>query len=75
MISIPLANPTTLLGYIGPGSGISLLGPLLGVLLAVVGALVMVAFWPIRLLIKRVRSSSSAHSIGAQATSASEAND
>ena len=37
----------TLLGYIGPGGGIALLGPLQGVVLAALGALAMVAlfFW------------------------------
>ena len=56
MLSICIESMTPVLGYIGPGGGISLLGPLLGVILAVVGALVMVAFWPIRLMIRRVRS-------------------
>ena len=48
-----------LLGYIGPGGGIALLGPLLGVALAVLGALAMVAIWPIRFLLKKWRSNSS----------------
>lgn len=47
----------TLLGYIGPGGGIGLLGPLAGVLLAVLGALVMVLFWPLRLLFRKLRAS------------------
>jgi hypothetical protein len=45
-----------LVGYIGPGGGIGLLGPLLGVILAVVGALAMVALWPLRYFIKKARS-------------------
>lgn len=44
------------LGYIGPGGGIALLGPLFGVLAAVAGALGMIAFWPLRALWKRLRS-------------------
>jgi hypothetical protein len=47
---------TNLLAYIGPGGGIALLGPLFGVICAVVGALAMVAFWPIRAAIRRTRS-------------------
>lgn len=42
------------LAYIGPGGGITLLGPLVGVILAVVGALAMIAVWPIRAALKRV---------------------
>lgn len=45
-----------LLGYIGPGGGIALLGPLFGVAVAVLGALAMVAIWPIRFLIKKMRA-------------------
>jgi hypothetical protein len=48
----------TLFGYIGPGGGIGLLGPLVGVILAVCGALAMVAVWPIRYLLKKARSNS-----------------
>ena len=44
-----------LFGYIGPGGGIALLGPLVGVLMAVVGALAMVAIWPIRYMLKKGR--------------------
>ncbi len=44
-----------ILGYIGPGGGIGLLGPLFGVISAVVVALVMTALWPIRMMIKRIR--------------------
>ncbi len=50
----------SLLGYIGPGGGIALLGPLVGVLLAVLGAVGMIAFWPLRALWKRMRSGKNA---------------
>ena len=46
----------TSLAYIGPGGGIALLGPLVGVLLAVLGAVGMIAFWPLRALWKRMRA-------------------
>ncbi len=45
-----------LLAYIGPGGGIALLGPLLGVVCALVGAVAMIACWPIRSAIKRARA-------------------
>ena len=40
------------LAYIGPGGGIALLGPLVGVICAMIGALAMVAVWPIRAALK-----------------------
>lgn len=48
-LGIPLA-------YIGPGGGIALLGPLFGVLAAVVGAIGMIAIWPLRALWKRLKT-------------------
>lgn len=44
------------LAYIGPGGGIALLGPLVGVILAVVGAFAMIAVWPIRAALKRAHA-------------------
>ena len=46
----------TLLAYIGPGGGIALLGPLVGVVLAILGAVGMVAFWPLKALWKKLRA-------------------
>ncbi len=46
----------SLLGYIGPGGGVALLGPLVGVVVAIVGAVGMIAFWPLRALWKRLRN-------------------
>ncbi len=45
-----------IVGYIGPGGGIALLGPLLGVLCALGGAIAMIACWPIRSAIRRARA-------------------
>jgi hypothetical protein len=47
---------STLLSYIGPGAGIGMLGALLGVALAVGGALLMALAWPLRLLFRRLRA-------------------
>ncbi len=44
------------LAYIGPGGGIALLGPLFGVVCAFVGALGLIACWPIRAALKRARA-------------------
>lgn len=43
------------LAYIGPGSGISLLGGLWGVLVAIVLAIGAVLIWPIRYAFRRLR--------------------
>lgn len=50
-----LVELPTPLAYIGPGGGLALLGPLLGLILAVLGALAMIAIWPAKLLWKRLR--------------------
>ena len=41
--------------YIGPGAGITMLGALWGVIVAVVLALGAVLFWPIRVLLRKRR--------------------
>ncbi|MDZ7790992.1 MAG: hypothetical protein U5L08_10970 [Xanthomonadales bacterium] len=41
--------------YIGPGSGISLLGGLWGVLVAIVLAVGAILIWPIRYMFRRLR--------------------
>lgn len=43
------------LAYIGPGSGISLLGGLWGVLVAIVLAIGAILIWPIRYMFRRLR--------------------
>ena len=47
------------LAYIGPGGGIALLGPLVGVICAMIGALSMVAVGPIRAALKRAHPKAS----------------
>lgn len=41
--------------YIGPGAGLSLLGALWGVLAAIFVALLFLAAWPLRRLLRRTR--------------------
>jgi uncharacterized membrane protein len=50
-----LLLPTVAVAYIGPGAGASLAGSLLGVLAAIVTALAIVLFWPLRLLYKKIK--------------------
>ncbi len=43
------------MAYIGPGAGITMLGALWGVLVAIFLAVGAVLFWPIRMLLRRFR--------------------
>ena len=45
-------------GYIGPGAGITVLGALWGVLVAIVLTIGAVLFWPVRILFRRRRKES-----------------
>lgn len=47
------SNPVV--AYIGPGSGISLLGGLWGVLVTIVLAVSAVLIWPVRYMIRRIK--------------------
>jgi flagellar biosynthesis/type III secretory pathway M-ring protein FliF/YscJ len=60
------------LGYIGPGAGITVLGALWGVLVAIVLAIGAVLFWPVRILFRRRRnrSAESADETSAEASDA-----
>lgn len=44
------------LAYIGPGAGVSFLGSIWAVLVGIVLAVAAVLIWPIRYLIRRMRS-------------------
>lgn len=52
-----LLLPTAASAYIGPGAGASLAGSLFGVLAAIVVAIGVVLFWPVRLLYRKIRGS------------------
>ena len=53
VIFVLLFFSPTLLAYIGPGAGISVLGSLLGILGTIVIAIGAIVFWPIRKMLKR----------------------
>lgn len=48
-----LGAATPALAYVGPGAGLSLLGALWGVVVAILAALAFVVIWPIRQMIRR----------------------
>jgi uncharacterized membrane protein len=47
-------SPFTM-AYVGPGAGLTLIGSLIGVVVAILMALGVVIFWPLRLLIRKIR--------------------
>lgn len=48
--------PATASAYVGPGAGLSLLGALWALLVALATALVFIVAWPVRRMLKRRRS-------------------
>lgn len=55
-----LLLPTAASAYIGPGAGASLAGSLFGVLAAIVVAIGVVLFWPLRLMYKKIKGNKQA---------------
>lgn len=48
--------PGLALAYVGPGAGISMLGALWGLIVGVVVAVGVILFWPIRLMIRKMKA-------------------
>jgi len=67
-----LLLPTAAVAYIGPGAGASLAGSLFGVLAAIVMALAIVLFWPLRLMYKKIKGNKQ---VATETADASEAPD
>lgn len=61
--------------YIGPGSGISLLGGLWAVLVGIVLALAAILFWPIRYMVRRMRARKNAGQPGPASEPAASGDD
>jgi hypothetical protein len=49
-------SPGLALAYVGPGAGISMLGALWGLIVGVVMALGVILFWPIRMMIRKMKA-------------------
>ena len=48
--------PDVALAYVGPGAGISVLGALWGLIVGVVLAVGMILFWPMRILLRKMKN-------------------
>lgn len=57
---VGLTLPKLAVAYIGPGAGLSLIGSLVGIIVAVLMALGILLSWPVRILIRRIRRISAA---------------
>ena len=55
LFAVTVAAAAPAQAYIGPGAGITMLGALWGVVVAVALAICAVLFWPIRLLMRKFR--------------------
>ncbi len=54
-LSLMLLAPTAAMAYVGPGAGLSLLGALWALVLALVTAVAFVVAWPLRRMFRRRR--------------------
>jgi hypothetical protein len=54
-VTVIFGFPNIAMAYVGPGAGLTLIGSLIGLLIAVLTALGIILFWPIRALIRRIR--------------------
>ncbi len=52
--------PEMAMAYVGPGAGLTLIGSLIGLMIAILTALGIILFWPVRSLIRRIRGKKSA---------------
>lgn len=57
---VGLTLPKLAVAYIGPGAGLTLIGSLVGIIVAVLMALGILLSWPVRILIRRIRRRSAA---------------
>lgn len=73
LLALGVTEPA--LAYVGPGAGLSLLGALWGLLLAVVAALGFIVLWPLRRMLKRRRTSGTVTAGGPQTSAAQAAHD
>jgi len=74
-----LLLPGMAFAYVGPGAGISMLGALWGLIIGVVMAVGVILFWPLRIMLRRMKANKAAAAEGSatepQATAETEPGD
>jgi hypothetical protein len=50
--------PEAAFAYVGPGAGVSLFGAAVGMLVAIFSAIGVILWWPIKVLIRRIKGTS-----------------
>jgi hypothetical protein len=50
-----LGSPCDGLAYFGPGAGVSMLGAMWGVIIALIFTITGIVLWPLRILLKRMK--------------------
>ncbi len=55
MVLVGVTLPKLAVAYVGPGAGLTLIGSLIGVIVAILMALGILLSWPLRILIRRIR--------------------
>ena len=65
-LTLGVADPAA--AYVGPGAGMSLMGAVWGLLLAILAALGFVILWPLRRLLRRGRATPAAAETAATAS-------
>lgn len=55
---VMFAVPTSAMSYVGPGAGVSLLSALFGLIVALAAAVGVLITWPLRILLRKIRSRS-----------------
>ncbi len=58
----------TAVAYVGPGAGISVLGALWGLIIGVVMAVGIILFWPIRMMIRKLKANKDGQTTAANTT-------
>ena len=54
-VAMVFCLPEMAIAYVGPGAGLTLIGSLIGLLIAILTALGIILYWPVRALIRRIR--------------------
>ena len=60
--------PSLASAYVGPGAGISMIGALWGLIIGVVMAVGVILFWPIRIMLRKMKANKAAAEEGAAMT-------